>query len=207
MKKRMSNDEAMDLFKKIEALKETNNHKEVQTLQNGLVQSLSFLVHGNTRRYRRFSNYDDLAQEGFIGLLKAVRRFDYRRFPNFFIFANQWISNSVKRAAKKYDVVYNPNRTKTVYLGDTELEETDAEYDLDELLSAQERSARVGNALASLTEREKTIVSNLFGMNTYEHTLRETEAHCDVTYERIRQIKNRIINKLKTNKSLIDIKD
>jgi RNA polymerase sigma factor (sigma-70 family) len=207
MNKRISNDEAMELFKKIESLKESSNHKDAQALQNSLIQSLGFLVQANIRRYRSFSNYEDLSQEGYMGLLKAVRRFDYKRFPNFFVFASQWITNSVKRAAKKYDVVYNPNRTKTVYLGDTELEETDAENDLDELLTAKERNTKVKAALVGLTEREHTIMASLFGMNTHEHTLRETEECCDVTYERIRQIKNRIITKLKTNKSLIDLND
>lgn len=117
--KRISNVEILERFRVIQDLKDDNcqkNHEEINKLQNTIVIDLGFLVYSNAKRYKNLPNYEDLVQEGFIGLTKAARRFDYTLSNNFFNYATQWILNGIKRSAKKYDVVYNPERVKTVYI-------------------------------------------------------------------------------------------
>ena len=207
VKHRVSNDEVMLRFKQIEELKQNSASEEtLKGLRDRIVEDLSFLVYRNTSRYKRFPNYEDLNQEGFIGLIKAVNRFEYTRFPNFFVFANQWIINSIKRSAKKHDVVYNPNRNRVVYSSDdTTLNAPSDELDLECLLFDKQKYGAILDVVVTLSPRDNTIISSLFGINTKEHTLRETEKYCDLTYERIRQIKNKVITRLRSNKLLIEL--
>ena len=207
---RISNTEVLERFKEIEILKETLGYSandRIKQIQNQIVQEVSFLVYSLTNKYKRFSNYEDLVQEGFIGLIKAARTFDYTLYPNFFVFAHQRIINGIRRSAKKYDVVYNPGKVKTVYCDSESMyqEVTDEDLNLDEVLIRKESTERVNKVVNTLPTRERKIMQSLFGINTNSHTLRQTERYCGLTYERIRQIKNRIIEKLKYNPSLIDL--
>jgi RNA polymerase primary sigma factor len=57
------------------------------------------LVHFVARRYRgRGLDLDDLVQEGNIGLLKAVEKFDYTRGFKFSTYATWWIRQAITRA-------------------------------------------------------------------------------------------------------------
>src|SRR3954453_20884681 len=57
------------------------------------------LVHSLARRYRgRGAPYDDLVQEGTIGLVHAVERFDHRRHLKFSTYAVWWIRRSLADA-------------------------------------------------------------------------------------------------------------
>src|SRR3954470_8681305 len=57
------------------------------------------LVHSVAQRYRgRGAAYDDLVQEGTIGLVRAVERFDHRRGLKFSTYAVWWIRRSLADA-------------------------------------------------------------------------------------------------------------
>ena len=91
----MTNVETIKLFEEIDDIKTNNTlpeeirNREVASIQNKIVEKLAFLVYSNTKLYRKFPNYEDLVQEGFIGLLKAVRKFDRNLFPNFFVYSDK----------------------------------------------------------------------------------------------------------------------
>ena len=52
-----------------------------------------------------FLNFDDLVQEGQIGLLKAVDRFDYRLGFQFSTYAGYWIRQSISRSLSRCERV------------------------------------------------------------------------------------------------------
>src|SRR4026209_2960753 len=57
------------------------------------------LVHSLAQRYRgRGASYDDLVQEGTIGLVRAVEKFDHRRGLKFSTYAVWWIRRSLADA-------------------------------------------------------------------------------------------------------------
>jgi RNA polymerase primary sigma factor len=57
------------------------------------------LVHSLAQRYRgRGAPYDDLVQEGTIGLVRAVEKFDHRRSLKFSTYAVWWIRRSLANA-------------------------------------------------------------------------------------------------------------
>lgn len=208
MAKRITNAQAMDRFRFISeyAASNPNDLRKIGKMQNDLVIELDFLVKYNTKMYKSMSNYEDLNQEGLIGLIRAVRIFDHTRFPNFFVFANQWILNGIKRAAKKYDIVYSPSKKRVVYKTDEEIEKLMIdEMDLDEALDESRMKVAVRSAVNSLPKRDSMIVSKLFGFENEDCTLRNAEKFCDVSYERIRQIKNKALERLKSHKAIINI--
>lgn len=214
MSRYMSNEEAMNLFREIDDLKANGNlsddqlEKQVRKTQNRIVTELSFLVYSVTKPYRSFPNYEDLVQEGFIGLVKAVRRFDHTRFPNFFVFSEQWIRHSVKRAASRFDIVYNPDKTRVVYAEPSEIgkEEEQVEDTPEEQFFTKERDQRIQEVLGELPERDREIVKRIFGLDGFKpQTLREIGPIFNLTHERIRQIKNKAISKLRKNQLLSEL--
>jgi RNA polymerase sigma factor (sigma-70 family) len=212
-KKRMSNSQAMNLFKEAESIKNDINltaeevERKVRAIHDRLITELDFLVHSHTMMYVKYPNYEDLVQEGYIGLMKAVRRFDYTRFPNFFVYSEQWIRHSVKRAASRFDVVYSPNRERVVYAEPAELgiEESDDSTPEDTFFS-KERAEQINLVLDDFPERDREIVKRIFGLDGFKpQTLRDIGPLYDLTHERVRQIKNNVISKLRKNQRLSEL--
>lgn len=67
--------------------------------RNRMITSNLKLVLSIAKRYQSFGlTFDDLVQEGNIGLMKAVDRFDWRRGFKFSTYATWWIRQAVTRA-------------------------------------------------------------------------------------------------------------
>src|SRR5579884_1610492 len=64
-----------------------------------LVNANLRLVISNARRYEGAElSLPDLIQEGFLGLIRAVEKFDHRRGLKFSTYATFWIKESIQRA-------------------------------------------------------------------------------------------------------------
>jgi len=204
----VSNDEIMEMFREIDRFKNKSDlsaeelGNAVCRMQDEIIQKLSFLVYSRARKYRNLPNYEDLVQEGLIGLVKAVQRFKWSMFPNFFVFSGQYINNGIKTSASKFDIVFNPERKRVIYAEPDE-SEVDPQKTPDELLFEVEQRTVINVALSEFSERERKIVENVFGLNGNDsETLREIGPKFDLTHERVRQIKNRVVDKLKKNRAL-----
>ena len=210
MSVQVSNSEIMDIFKQIDVIRYNSNltkeeiEKQVKEYHDLIMQKMSFLVLGHTRQYINFPNYEDLSQEGLVGLLKAVQKFEWRRYPNFFAFSARWIRNGVKKGASRFDVVYNPNRNRVIY---AEPDENEADLDNpEEMFFNQERKDCIDKILDEFPERDKKIVQKIFGLEGQKpETLREIGPQFNLTYERVRQIKNNVMAKLRKNSRLQDM--
>lgn len=205
----MTNAETLKLFEQIDELKASDNlapevlAKKVSAIQNKIVERLSFLVYSNAKMYRGFPNHEDLVQEGFIGLLRAVRKFNRTLFPNFFVYSEGWIRHSVKRAASHFDVVFNPNKIRVVYAEPSEIGEEETNDTPEEVFFEKEKSQKINEVLDEFPDRDREIVKRIFGLGKYRpQTLREIGPMFNLSHERIRQIKNKVITKLRKNGSL-----
>ncbi|KKN34726.1 hypothetical protein LCGC14_0790700 [marine sediment metagenome] len=213
MSRFMTNAETFKLFEQIDELKESGDlpdevlNREIAAIHSNIVERLSFLVYSNCKMYRKFPNYEDLVQEGYIGLLRAVRKFDRNLFPNFFVYSERWIRHSVKRAASRFDIVYNPNKTRVVYAEPSEIgKEEEVDSTPEDTFFEKEKSSRIEEVLNDFPVRDREIVKRIFGLCEFDQqTLREIGPLFDLTHERIRQIKNKVISKLRKNESLNEL--
>lgn len=199
--------------------------------------------------------FSDLVQDGNIGLMKAVDKFDYRLGNKFSTYATNWIQqgisrsiadqartiripvhmidniHKIQRATRQFMHKYGRQPTaeelsKIIYLPvdkihkamkvnlkpisleapvGTEDDSSRIEIIADEtakdpFVSAAQKNLRkvVTQILLELDQKEETVLRQRFGMSTNKtSTLEEVGEYIGVTRERIRQIEQKALNKLK----------
>ena len=200
-------------------------------------------------------DFSDLVQDGNIGLMKAVDKFDYRLGNKFSTYATNWIQqgisrsiadqartiripvhmidniHKIQRASRQFMHKYGRQPTaeelsKIIYLPvdkihkamkvnlkpisleapvGTEDDSSRIEIIADEtaknpFVSAAQKNLRkiVTQILSELDPKEETVLRQRFGMSTNKTcTLEEVGEYIGVTRERIRQIEQKALNKLK----------
>lgn len=85
---------------------------ERDRFRSSIVQGNLRLVHVIARQFRGSGlDYADLLQEGTLGLMRAVEKFDYRLGYQFSTYAAWWIRNSIRRAIGDHSVlIHTPRR-------------------------------------------------------------------------------------------------
>jgi RNA polymerase primary sigma factor len=229
---------------------------QAREAKSELVKANLRLVISIARKYiHRGLPFLDLIQEGNIGLMKAVDKFEYRRGYKFGTYATWWIRQGMTRAiadqartiripVHMIEVINKLNRTSQ-----TLVQENGREPTLDEIadrmgmpldkvqkiikstrrpisletpigeeeesrledfiedkegLSPQEAAIsssmakQIHRVLSTLNEREEKVLRMRFGIGEkHDHTLEEVGQDFELTRERIRQIEDKALKKLK----------
>ncbi|MFA7188218.1 MAG: RNA polymerase sigma factor RpoD [Alphaproteobacteria bacterium] len=253
----------------IETGQPTSEYKKVVDLvrrgQQEAARAKHEMIEANLRLVIKFAkrssprglglDFSDLVQDGNIGLMKAVDKFDYRLGNKFSTYATNWIQQGISRsiadqartiripvhmidnihkiqkASRQFvhkhgrqptaeelsKIIYLPvekiHKALKVNLRPVSLEapvgsEDDSsrieiipdETAKNPFTSAAQKNLRkiVTNILSELDPKEETVLRQRFGMSTNKtSTLEEVGEYIGVTRERIRQIEQKALNKLK----------
>ncbi|OGP71624.1 MAG: RNA polymerase sigma factor RpoD [Deltaproteobacteria bacterium RBG_16_50_11] len=221
-----------------------------------LVKANLRLVISIARRYiNRGLQFLDLIQEGNIGLMKAVDKFEYRRGYKFGTYATWWVRQAVTRAiadqartirlpVHMIEVINKLNRSSRTLVQEMGREPTleeiaekmgepmdkvqrilkiikkpisletpigeEEDSRLEDLIEDKEAispqeaaihsnlTKQTQKVLSTLSKREERILRMRFGIGEkQDHTLEEVGQDFDVTRERIRQIEEKALRKLR----------
>lgn len=231
--------------------------RELKSLRQQMIGANTGLVAFVAHKYKTSSlSFDDLMQEGMVGLIKAVDRFDPERGICFSTYAIYWIKQAISRlivkqekivrlpvalaekAASVFDAMrlcylrherwpsiaelkaccdlseqeiktissyYQATHSLDAAIGDDDdnldlmakMQQHQFSQPLDELID-RDLAQYVDKAVASLPEKQAAILAMRFGLRDHtEMTLQAVADQLHVTRERVRQIQNEALKKLK----------
>ncbi len=106
--------EAQDLMIKLIALREevkTSNDpstaKELRKHETICIEKFKYLITMKTSRYKAFGNYEDLNQEGYEALMKAMTNYNPKK-GSFFWWAHKYIDTRISRSANLHTTIRYP---------------------------------------------------------------------------------------------------
>jgi len=247
----LSSDQIKEAVKAIE--KGEANAKEAKS--EFVKANLRLVISIAKRHINRGLPFLDLIQEGNIGLMKAVDKFEYQRGYKFGTYATWWIRQAITRAiidqartiripVHMNEIINKLNRTSRTLvqqngreptleeiaekmgmsldkvekilkitkkpisletpIGEEEdsrledfIEDKEAISPQDAAISSN-MAKRIQKVLSTLNEREEKILRMRFGIGEkHDHTLDEVGRYFELTRERIRQIEDKALRKLK----------
>ena len=210
-----------------EALLSDEVEKELsQKIQQGDTKALSKLVEANlrfvvtiARQYKgKGIAMEDLVSEGNIGLMKAASKFDANkgvRFVNYaVVYVRQAIEKFIEQQAGLYQV---PKDVKDEVVARQQSMPLSVDAPLghrtnmsllsilvnqdapqaDERVHSEAIEAAVEYALGRLDERETKVVNSFFGIGQERETMAEIAEDMEVKRERVRQIRDKAVRKLR----------
>ena len=87
--------------------KNINLKRELEDIQSECTKELEYLIDASTKRYRGFSNYEDLKQDGRIALYRALQTYKPEK-GDFYWWANKYIKTKISREANRHSTIKVP---------------------------------------------------------------------------------------------------
>ncbi len=191
----------------VELLSPQRERELARRIQEGDEQARAEFIRANLRlvvsvakRYQgRGVPLDDLIQEGNIGLMRAVEKYDYTRGYKFSTYATWWIRQTITRAIGSMEPVSldtpvgdGDDATLSAFVEDREAEDPDM------AVFADLRSGAIRKALGTLNSREREVLCYRYGLfDGQNYTLEQVAKKYGLTRERVRQIEKRALAKLR----------
>lgn len=216
----------LDEIGKESLLSDEEERKLSERIQNGDQRALSKLVEANlrfvvsvARQYKgKGVAMEDLVSEGNIGLMKAASRFDASKGVRFVNYAVAYIRQQMERAIDQQAGLYQvPKDVKDEVQARQQSMPLSVDAPLghranmsllsvlvnqdapmaDERVHSEAIEEAVEFALGSLDARESKVINAFFGIGQEHETMAEIAEDLDLKRERVRQIRDKAVRKLR----------
>lgn len=192
------NDEILAL---INLWKEAPLNKK-RKIQAQILDRMSYMVNKRVSSYKNSNMYEDLLQEGRMGIMLAMEKFDTTRSINFFQYSTWHIQNKIRIYLKK------EKRRKREILVEHTPDSIDENVDPSIIVENEEQRRVLLAALNKLPKIDREVLKMRFGFNDGEwHTYQQIGDMFSLSKQRIEQITSRAVFKLRKNAQLRDFFD
>ena len=157
----------IDLKNQLKTSSDPKLVKEFEKHDRLCVEKFRYLVTMKTGRYKAFSNYEDLNQEGHEALIKAMKTFKPNK-GSFFAWAHNYIGTRISRSANLHTTIRFPLK---VAKANTPHKESvmplliEERYCPDKELEESQVNHAVQDALSILSNEQKEIISLAYGFD------------------------------------------
>lgn len=214
-------DGVKEYFKQLKKYKPLTKENEKKLLikyhNDGNMMARDLLIKSNLKyAYSIANNYrgrgvslSELISEANNGLMDAIDKFDLSKDVKVITYAKWWIlqrinnyilsvnkikSDDLPNDYEKIDAIDDDYVIPSSYIIDSDIDEKNIDND---------RKEYIKTILSSLTEREKDIINMYYGIEGSQYNLEEIGECYGLTKERIRQIIETSIKKIRTNALVI----
>jgi RNA polymerase sigma factor (sigma-70 family) len=136
--------------------------------ENLCVQKFDYLIWTRTSKYRKFPNYEDLVQEGYVALMRAMKNYDPKKGA-FFWWAHKYIDTRIARSANQHTTIRYPLQVakKTPPHKEPSLPHLSAEESQrpDNQLETCQISSHIQEAMDALEPDQQKVVALHFGLD------------------------------------------
>ena len=197
-----------------------------ERIQKGDQRAVGRLVEANLRFVVKIATLyrgqglqlDDLISEGNIGMMMAAAKFDASRGTRFVNYAAPYVRRQIERAIEQQNGLYKlPKDADSLTRQNGHPLSVDAPLggrsnisllsvlvnsdspQADERVYSEAIENAIEFALLSLSQRESEVINRFFGLDREHETMAEIAEDMGLKRERVRQIRNRAIRRLKKN--------
>jgi RNA polymerase sigma factor (sigma-70 family) len=141
--------------------------RDLQKHEQICIEKFKYLVTMKTGRYKAFSNYDDLNQEGFEALIKAMNNYQPKK-GSFFWWAHKYIDTRISRSANLHTTIRYPLKVAKATTPHKEavmpllIEER---YCPDKELEESQLNRAIQGAISVLSVEQREVISLAYGFD------------------------------------------
>ncbi len=157
----------IDLREKLQETKDSKIEAEFKRHEQECIEKFRYLVTMKTGRYKAFSNYEDLNQEGFEALIKAMKTFKPNK-GSFFAWAHNYIGTRISRSANLHTTIRYPlkvAKANTPHKESVMPVQVEERYCPDKELEESQTTHAIQGALSVLSKEQKEIISLAYGFD------------------------------------------
>lgn len=180
-------------------------NNDIKSKEKLITSNLKFVASIAKSFQGRGLSYSDLVAEGNCGLLRAFDKFDYKKGYKTISYSVWWIRQSILEAIKERNGIDGDelptDNEKTSEENDDIVITNNYSQNFIDNKNTQVLNEEIKNIthtlINNLNLREQNIIKKYFGINCESKTLEEIGDELNLTKERVRQIKEKTLKKLR----------